>query len=254
MEKGNKYFWNSLIRWRTHSKRLMIFPLAFQAHQDIMRWRIPKRGGPASQQLVSTATLARIAWRLGSNVFSVSVAAPDAGTASSESTAEEARGGSNRRGQETNGPSNRPISSGERESERVSERASRRASKRLSHTSNDVSRNPHPLLHRPSPLPPPPDEMYRDEMMPEAAAPSLPPSPPPASPPPWRRPGGSNLIPFFAGSFAGEENHGRNAEAAVSRQGNDWKISKEGKREKERERVFIIIYQWRFSANLLPPR
>ena len=34
----------------------------------------------------------RITWRLGSNVFSVSVAAPDAGMASSKSTAEEARG------------------------------------------------------------------------------------------------------------------------------------------------------------------
>ena len=52
----------------------------FSAHQDIMRWRIPKRGGSASSSF-STATLARIAWRLGSNVFSVSVAAPDAGTA-----------------------------------------------------------------------------------------------------------------------------------------------------------------------------
>ena len=130
---------------------------------------------------------------------------------------------------------------------------SEQASKRLSHTSNDVSRNPHPLLHRPSP--PPPDEMYRDEMMPEAA-PSLAATclPAPSAAAGRQRAGGSNLIPFFAGSFAGEENHGRNAEAAVSRQGNDWKISKEGEREREGERVFIIIYQWRFSANLLPPR
>ena len=72
--------------------------------------------------------------------------------------------------------------------------------------------------------------MYRDEMMPEAA-PSL-----TATCLPGGSAGGSNLIPFFAGSFAGEENHGRNAEAAVSRQGNDWKISKEGKRERGRER------------------
>ena len=82
---------------------------------------------------------------------------------------------------------------------------------------------------------PPPDEMYRDEMMPEAAAlaaTNLPASSAAAAG--WQRAGGSNLIPFFAGSFAGEENHGRNAEAAVSRQGNDWKISKEGKREGER--------------------
>ena len=82
--------------------------------------------------------------------------------------------------------------------------------------------------------PPPPDEMYRDEMMPEASAPAatcLPASSAAAAG--WQRAGGSNLIPFFAGSFAGEENHGRNAEAAVSRQGNDWKISKEGKRGRE---------------------
>ena len=77
--------------------------------------------------------------------------------------------------------------------------------------------------------------MFRDEMMPEAA-PSFLPSLDAATCPPARfHGGGSNLIPFFAGSFAGEENHGRNAEAAVSRQGNDWKISKEG-REGERER------------------